>query len=176
MARPRAVPDAQRSRASAPRATHAEAEDLDPFELLPSSDLSLGHVQARPGNLLVPVRNPYSLAHVAAAFQAAGDRDVVVMTARLVGVDMDELVSEETAPTPAERYLLSKVIALAERFGRSPELNLWIRTAPRGAEHFHWHVDIAPRLTVKAGFEMGTGVDINIYPPEKAAADLKECL
>ena len=65
---------------------------------------------------------------------------------------------------------------LAERFGRSPELNLWIRTAPRGAEHFHWHVDIAPRLTVKAGFEMGTGVDINTYPPERAAADLREAL
>jgi len=99
-----------------------EAEDLDPFELLPSSDLSLGHVQARPGGLLVPVRNPYSLSHVAAAFQAAGDRDVVVMTARLVGVDTDELVSGETEPTPSERYLLSKVIALAERFGRLARL------------------------------------------------------
>ncbi|MFT3864662.1 MAG: hypothetical protein QM729_10355 [Solirubrobacterales bacterium] len=65
---------------------------------------------------------------------------------------------------------------LAERFGAPPELNLWIRTAPRATEHFHWHVDIAPRLTIKAGFELGTGVDINIYPPERAAADLRECL
>ncbi len=66
--------------------------------------------------------------------------------------------------------------ALAERFSRTPELNLWVRTAPRGAEHFHWHVDIAPRLTVKAGFELGTGVDINVYPPERAAEDLREAL
>lgn len=65
---------------------------------------------------------------------------------------------------------------LAKRFGGPPELNLWVATAPRGAEHFHWHVDIAPRLTVKAGLELGAGVDINIYPPERAAADLKECL
>lgn len=65
---------------------------------------------------------------------------------------------------------------LAGRFGRPPELNLWTRTAPRGAEHFHWHVDIAPRLTAKAGFELGTGVDINVYPPERAAADLREVL
>ncbi|HEU4598144.1 MAG TPA: hypothetical protein VFS26_00225, partial [Solirubrobacterales bacterium] len=65
---------------------------------------------------------------------------------------------------------------LAARFGGPPELNLWVRTAPRGAEQFHWHVDIAPRLTIKAGFELGTGVDINVYPPEQAAADLKECL
>ena len=65
---------------------------------------------------------------------------------------------------------------LAARFGGPPELNLWVRTAPHGAEEFHWHVDIAPRLTIKAGFELGTGVDINIYPPERAAADLREAL
>jgi len=65
---------------------------------------------------------------------------------------------------------------LAERFDGSPELNLWVRTAPRGAEHFHWHVDIAPRLSIKASFEFATGVDINIYSPERAAADLRECL
>jgi UDPglucose--hexose-1-phosphate uridylyltransferase len=65
---------------------------------------------------------------------------------------------------------------LAARFDGPPELNLWVRTAPRGAEPFHWHVDIAPRLTIKAGFELGTGVDINIYPPERAASDLRECL
>jgi UDPglucose--hexose-1-phosphate uridylyltransferase len=65
---------------------------------------------------------------------------------------------------------------LAARFDGPPELNLWVRTAPRGAEAFHWHVDIAPRLTIKAGFEMGTGIDINVYPPERAASDLRDCL
>jgi UDPglucose--hexose-1-phosphate uridylyltransferase len=65
---------------------------------------------------------------------------------------------------------------LTERFGAPPELNLWVRTAPHGADQFGWHVDIAPRLTIKAGFELGTGVDINIYPPERAAADLREAL
>lgn len=63
---------------------------------------------------------------------------------------------------------------LAERFGGPPELNLWVRTAPAGADHFHWHVDIAPRLSIKAAFEFATGVDINIYSPERAAADLRE--
>jgi UDPglucose--hexose-1-phosphate uridylyltransferase len=65
---------------------------------------------------------------------------------------------------------------LAERFDGPPELNLWVRTAPRGAEHFHWHVDLAPRLSIKASFEFATGVDINTYPPERAAGDLRECL
>jgi UDPglucose--hexose-1-phosphate uridylyltransferase len=67
--------------------------------------------------------------------------------------------------------------ALAARFGgRTPELNLWVRTAPPGTETFHWHIDIAPRLAVKAGFELATGVDINIFPPERAASELREAL
>ena len=57
-----------------------------------------------------------------------------------------------------------------------PQLNLWVRTAPRGAEEFCWHIDLVPRLTVRAGFELGTGVDINVYPPERAASDLREAL
>ena len=66
--------------------------------------------------------------------------------------------------------------ALGGVFGEVPQLNLWVRTAPRGAEEFCWHIDIAPRLTVRAGFELGTGVDINVYPPERAAGDLREVL
>jgi len=66
--------------------------------------------------------------------------------------------------------------ALAGAFGSLPQLNLWVRTAPRGAAEFCWHVDIVPRLTVRAGFEQGTGVEVNVYPPERAAADLREAL
>ena len=55
------------------------------------------------------------------------------------------------ATTPAPRCSARALRALARRFDGPPELNLWVRTAPRGVEHFHWHIDIAPRLTVKAG-------------------------
>lgn len=65
--------------------------------------------------------------------------------------------------------------ALAKLFG-PPPLNLWVRTAPADADRFHWHVDIVPRLTVLAGFELGTGSNINVYPPERAASDLREAL
>jgi UDPglucose--hexose-1-phosphate uridylyltransferase len=78
--------------------------------------------------------------------------------------------------TAGAAMLGTAVRALAKRFGESPELNLWVRSAPRGAEHFAWHIDIAPKLTIKAGFELATGVDINVYPPERAAADLRETL
>jgi UDPglucose--hexose-1-phosphate uridylyltransferase len=66
--------------------------------------------------------------------------------------------------------------ALGGALGSVPQLNLWVRTAPRGAAEFSWYIDIAPRLTTKAGFEMGTGVEINVYPPERAASDLREAL
>jgi UDPglucose--hexose-1-phosphate uridylyltransferase len=66
--------------------------------------------------------------------------------------------------------------ALEGAFGSTPQLNLWVRTAPAGAEQFQWHLDLLPRLTIKAGFEQSTGVDINVYPPERAAADLREAL
>ena len=60
-------------------------DERDTFDLLPAADLSLDQIDARPGNVLVPVRNPHALDHVVAALQAAGDRDVVVMTVRLLG-------------------------------------------------------------------------------------------
>ena len=66
--------------------------------------------------------------------------------------------------------------ALSERFGSAPQLNLWVRTAPRHAERFHWHIDISPQLTIRAGFELSTGVEINVYAPERAASELREAL
>jgi len=66
--------------------------------------------------------------------------------------------------------------ALSGALGALPQLNLWVRTAPLGAEEFCWHIDIVPRLTIRAGFELGTGVEISTYAPERAASDLREAL
>jgi UDPglucose--hexose-1-phosphate uridylyltransferase len=63
---------------------------------------------------------------------------------------------------------------LARRLGSSPPLNLWVRTAPLGAESFCWRIDIMPRLTHLAGLELSTGVNLNIVAPEHAAARLRE--
>jgi UDPglucose--hexose-1-phosphate uridylyltransferase len=72
--------------------------------------------------------------------------------------------------------LATALRALEGIFGATPQLNLWVRTAPRGSDEFHWHLDLVPRLAIKAGFELGTGVDINVYPPERAAADLRAAI
>jgi UDPglucose--hexose-1-phosphate uridylyltransferase len=84
--------------------------------------------------------------------------------------------SFETDDEVGTAMIRRAITALASVFGSTPQLNLWVRTAPRDAQEFGWHVDIVPRLTIRAGFELGTGVDINVYPPERAASDLREAL
>lgn len=58
--------------------------------------------------------------------------------------------------------------------GHVPPLNLWVRTAPRGAERFCWRIDVLPRLTPVAGLELGTGVGVCVVAPEDAAARLRD--
>ncbi len=80
---------------------------------------------------------------------------------------------EEEGPTGAA-LLHDGLRRLARHLGTSPPLNLWVRTAPRGAERFCWRIDVWPRLTHLAGLEMSTGVNLNIVAPEDAAAILRE--
>ncbi len=63
---------------------------------------------------------------------------------------------------------------LVRRLGASPPLNLWVRTAPRGADHFCWRIDVMPRLTHLAGLELGAGVNLNVVAPEQAASELRD--
>ncbi len=52
--------------------------------------------------------------------------------------------------------------------------NLVFHSAPyRAPEPYHWHVHVWPKLTTQAGFELGTGVLINIVAPEQATDELR---
>jgi UDPglucose--hexose-1-phosphate uridylyltransferase len=76
---------------------------------------------------------------------------------------------------PLAAALLHDVLCrLKRRLGASPPLNLWVRTAPSGAEHFSWRIDILPRLTHLAGLELGSGLNLCITAPEQAAAELRD--
>jgi UDPglucose--hexose-1-phosphate uridylyltransferase len=58
-----------------------------------------------------------------------------------------------------------------------PAYNYIIHTSPFDTQllpHYHWHIEIIPRLTRVAGFEWGTGFYINPVPPEQAASFLRE--
>jgi UDPglucose--hexose-1-phosphate uridylyltransferase len=80
---------------------------------------------------------------------------------------------EQDGPTGAA-LLHDGLRRLARHLGASPPLNMWVRTAPRGVEHFCWRIDVLPRLTHLAGLELSTDLNLNIVAPEHAAALLRE--
>ena len=58
----------------------------------------------------------------------------------------------------------------------NPDYNFIIRSAPIGdenAKYFHWYMLIIPKLITPAGFEIGTGIYINVTYPEMCAEFLK---
>jgi magnesium transporter len=93
------------------------AEEAGPSEFLSAPDVAVGEVQARPGNVLVCIRHRHSLSHVAAALKEAGDRDVVIATVRLLGVDVDDETGGGATFTRDERSLFSAVMTTTERYG-----------------------------------------------------------
>lgn len=77
---------------------------------------------------------------------------------------------------PLAEILKSTLLQLDRGLG-DPDFNLTIDTAPRGeedAEYFSWHIQILPRLTTPAGFELGSGMSINTVLPEVAASFLRD--
>lgn len=79
---------------------------------------------------------------------------------------------EEAGPLAAR--LLHETLGRLQRvLGALPPLNLWVRTAPRGARYFCWRIDLMPRLTHLAGLELGAGLNLNVLPPERAAELLR---
>jgi UDPglucose--hexose-1-phosphate uridylyltransferase len=73
--------------------------------------------------------------------------------------------------------LLKTILMKLEVALDRPAYNYIIHTSPfdtRELPHYHWHIEIIPRLTRVAGFEWGTGFYINPVSPEDAAAYLRE--
>ncbi|HZJ25602.1 MAG TPA: galactose-1-phosphate uridylyltransferase [Acidimicrobiia bacterium] len=64
---------------------------------------------------------------------------------------------------------------LAAVVGDAP-YNVVVHSATRDdhSAFAHWYVGVHPRLSVRAGFELGTGVDVNVVAPEAAAARLRD--
>ena len=57
-----------------------------------------------------------------------------------------------------------------------PAYNFYIHTSPcdgKDYPHYHWHIEILPRTSTWAGFELSTGVEISTIQPEIAAEYLR---
>ncbi len=73
--------------------------------------------------------------------------------------------------------MLGDFLRRMNRVLKDPPFNFMLHTAPLhdpALDHFHWHLEIIPKLTKVAGFEWGSGFFINPMPPEDAAAALRE--
>ena len=84
-------------------------------------------------------------------------------------------------PTPyygsLAQVLRDFLSAPRSRRSRFPSYNFVVHTSPIGEEindHYHWHIEMMPKLTKVAGFEWGTGFYINPTPPEESARFLRE--
>jgi UDPglucose--hexose-1-phosphate uridylyltransferase len=71
---------------------------------------------------------------------------------------------------------LARVLAALHRELDDPDYNLIIQTPPLDLVHrsaSHWFIEILPRLTTPAGFELGARIAINAVTPERAASALR---
>jgi amino acid transporter len=102
------------------------ASKLDRFQLQHSETVDLQSVGARPGNVLVGVRDYNTLSHLEHVLERTNtdDQDIVVLTTRLVAgpVGGERELSDETMFTEYEQRLFTRVVSLAEKHGKPVEL------------------------------------------------------
>jgi len=51
-----------------------------------------------------------------------------------------------------------------------------LATQKSASSHFHWHLEVYPKLAIWAGFEKSTGIFINTISPETAAESLRKTI
>ncbi len=73
---------------------------------------------------------------------------------------------------------LQNVLRRIENKLKDPDYNFFIHTAPirdkKKYNMYHWHIEIIPKMSINAGFELGTGVEINDVDPDAAAKLLRK--
>ena len=113
----------------------------------------------------------------------ANDR-VVVVCPFWSAVPYEMLVMPREHNPHLHRSPTEDLIAVGEAIRRSLQqlaesvgdvaYNIVFHSAPyRVGEPYHWHAHIWPKATTTAGFELGTGVAINVISPEEAAETLR---
>jgi len=72
---------------------------------------------------------------------------------------------------------LQKSLIKIEKRLKDPDYNFFIHTAPilekNKYKNYHWHIEIQPKISISAGFELGTGIEITVINPDEAAKILK---
>ena len=88
----------------------------------------------------------------------------------------------ERMPDDFDKYFADVLLTVLKKIKKAlgdPSYNFFIHTAPLETsvqnihEFYSWHVEILPKLSISAGFELGTGIDVNVIDPDKAAEELR---
>jgi len=105
---------------------------LEEFNLQQQPRLDAASVHARPGCVLVAVRNPANMLHLRRTLQRTDLRrnDIVVMTVRLLGLDSEYALNDDQVFGSDEKSLFSAVVTIAEKEGKPVELLVVPATDP----------------------------------------------
>ncbi|MBI2021201.1 HIT domain-containing protein [Candidatus Giovannonibacteria bacterium] len=60
---------------------------------------------------------------------------------------------------------------------KNPDYNFFIHTLPpkdKNGGHYHWHIEVLPRLTIWGGLELGAGIEVVKFSPEEASKFLRK--
>jgi len=71
---------------------------------------------------------------------------------------------------------LTCVVAALRACVGEPHYNLVVSSPPLDVVHrsaSHWFIEILPRITTPAGFELGSRIVVNVKAPERAASELR---
>jgi hypothetical protein len=107
------------------RLQHLEKKPLEEFNLDHQPQVSAGTLHARPGCVLVAVRDYHNMEHLRKVLQKTNLRrhDIVVMTVRTISAGAGEYdLSDEQMFSDYERELFSHVVEIAEKEGKPVEL------------------------------------------------------
>ncbi len=120
-------------RMNAKARAHAAGHALEEFQLDHEPDVDPDRVQARPGCILVAIRDYNRMDHLKSVLRKTNLRrhDIVVMTVRPVDAGSGEHeLAEDQLFTDYERELFSRVVELAEKEGKPVELLVVPATDP----------------------------------------------
>lgn len=97
---------------------------LEEFNLQQQPQLDASLLHARPGCVLVAVRNPANMQHLRRTLQRTDLRrnDIVVMTVRLLSPDSEYALKEDQVFGEDEKELFTTVVNIAEKEGKPVEL------------------------------------------------------
>jgi len=89
-----------------------------------------------------------------------------------------DVISDEDTKEFAD--MLGTVLKKLHKGLGDPPFNFYIDSAPSDREFtcpaqdfYVWHLEIIPKLSTLAGFELGTGVEVNVVEPKEAAELLR---